>query len=354
MSHTKYRNIRFKPESLARIEQCNEIVERYQAQGLRLTLRQLYYQLVTINAVTNEEKSYKNLSTVVSDARLAGLMDWAAIEDRGRPPITPSEWNDLSRLVEAACHSYRLPRWKGQESYAELWVEKQALAGVLEPLAREFHVTLMVNKGYASQSSMYESAQRFLEACGAANDECETCSNTGDCAACEGSGELENDRHKTVRCWECKGKKVCADCEGSGYNLHVEPSYDRQPILFYLGDHDPSGEDMVRDVRARMEMFGLRGIRVEKLALTTAQVKQYKPPPNPAKLTDPRAAAYVREYGQKSWEVDALPPNVLATLIRDAFEEVLDLEKMDAVKLEEETDKAELRRATDKILKKKR
>ena len=134
-----------------RVAQCLAIIEEYAKQNLRLTLRQLYYQLVSRDVIPNNERSYKNLGTVLSKARLAGYVDWDAIEDRGRQPNQPQEWDDVQGLVESALRAYRLPRWRGQDRYCELWVEKEALAGVLEPMARKYHVTLMVNKGYSSQ-----------------------------------------------------------------------------------------------------------------------------------------------------------------------------------------------------------
>jgi hypothetical protein len=279
----KFKAVNFRAESLALIEMCNGIIEEYQGQGLRLTLRQLYYQLVSRNVVRNLEKSYRMLSHLVSEARLAGLMDWAAIEDRVRQPRKASEFEDLNELVEAALYSYRLPRWKSQPRYVELWVEKDALAGVLEPIAREFHVTMMVNRGYSSQSAMYESANRFI---------------------------------------------------GS----------QKPGVLFYLGDHDPSGEDMVRDIQSRLDLFGA-DVSVRKLALTMAQVEEHNPPPNPAKMSDPRAEGYVARHGDESWEVDALPPNVLAQIIRQAFRGVVNRPAMEAVKRQEEEDKTRLREA---------
>lgn len=278
-----FRDKRFTETSLARIDLCNEIIDDYLSQGLRLTLRQLYYQLVTRNAIVNREQDYKNLGTLVSDARLAGLMDWEAIEDRVRQPRRASEFANLDELVQAALDSYRLPRWATQKRYAELWVEKDALAGVLEPLSREYHVTLMVNRGYSSQSAMYESAQRFM-------------------------------------------------------------ATDKPGVLFYLGDHDPSGEDMVRDIQARLDLFGA-DVTVIKIALTRAQVDQYQPPPNPAKITDSRAAAYIALHGPSSWEVDALPPNVLADIVRAAFRAVVDVRAMNVIKRQETADKARLREA---------
>src|SRR5512138_282148 len=127
----KFKEVRFAEASRQRIEDCNGIIARYRKAGLRLTLRQLYYQLVTRNLLTNEEKSYKNLGSLLNDARLAGLVDCAAIDDRVRVPRLASEWDNVADLVETALDAYRRPRWEGQSVYAELWVEKDALAGVL-------------------------------------------------------------------------------------------------------------------------------------------------------------------------------------------------------------------------------
>lgn len=296
MSKQRFKDFNFRSDTLAMIIKANEVIRLYQASGLRLTCRQLYYQFVTRNWLPNTEKSYKRLLGIVSDGRLAGMIDWNAIEDRGRVPQAKSEFADLQELTEAALRSYRLPRWEGQKNYVELWVEKQALAGVLWPLAAEFHVTLMVNKGYSSQSAMYDSAQRFLGAC------------------------------------ECEGSLV------------------KQPVLLYLGDHDPSGEDMVRDIRDRLVMFGVESIDVRKVALTMEQIEEYNPPPNPAKMSDSRAAAYVEKHGEHSWEVDALPPDVLSQLIRDAFTELHDADLMAEMVQREDADKERLREAVKELV----
>ena len=269
------------------IEACNGIITQYQAQKLTLTLRQLYYQLVTKNVISNEERSYKTLGNLVSDGRLAGLIDWDAIEDRVRVPRIPQEFKDLPELVRAAHDAYRLPRWKGQENYVELWVEKDAISGVLAPLANQYHITLMVNRGYSSQSAMYEAANRF-------------------------KAEYIKSRKPDTKL--------------------------KQGRLLYLGDHDPSGEDMVRDISDRLEMFGADVI-VEKIALTMNQVQEYDPPPNPAKLTDSRSAGYIEKYGDSSWEVDALPPEVLHTIVKEAILNYVDLWRMQEVKRQEEVDK---------------
>lgn len=126
-----FRSVKFRAESLDRIRECNEIILGYQEEGLRLTLRQLYYQLVTRNLITNEEKSYKTLGSLVSDARLAGLMDWDAIEDRVRRARRAAEWNSIRDLIETAIYSFRLPRWEDQKGYVELWVEKGHAGGAV-------------------------------------------------------------------------------------------------------------------------------------------------------------------------------------------------------------------------------
>jgi hypothetical protein len=332
MAKEKFRSINFRPDSLAKIEQMDTIIDEYQQQGLRLTARQLYYQFVSRDLIPNKDTEYKKLTALLTDARYAGMLDWSAIEDRGREPSTPSEFENLKELTEAALRSYRLPRWKGQDTYVELWVEKQALAGVLAPIAREFHATLMVNKGYSSASAMKESAERIKTATTLDQD-------------------LLDDISKRIQ--------DATDDYGKGSDEHEEAlRYTRENIrdavrsavVLYLGDHDPSGEDMVRDIKVRLDEFGVIDLTVEKVGLTITQVKQYNPPPNPAKITDPRAADYIAKFGNSSWEVDALPPNVLTRLIRAAFARHIDKGLMDEVKAREEKDKTRLRAAVAKLV----
>jgi hypothetical protein len=291
----EFKSTNFRSDSLVLINHCNSIVEDYLSQGLKLTLRQLYYQLVTKNIIKNEERAYKNLSNIVSDGRLSGLIDWSAIEDRIRIPAIPSEWENLKDLVDAALYSYRLPRWSGQENYIELWVEKDALAGVLHPLARKYHITMMVNRGYSSQSAMYEASKRIIE--------------------------------KGLNRTECR--------------------------ILYLGDFDPSGEDMVRDIRDRMLMFGVNvdvNFDIHKIALTLDQVKKYNPPPNPTKRTDPRSRDFIQKYGASSWEVDAINPSELQKIITSEILAYLDIDGMNIIVDKENRDKERLSKAVEKIM----
>ena len=332
MACERFRTTNFKPESAAKIVKMNEIIEEYQGQGLRLTARQLYYQFVSRGLIPNQPAEYKKLTALLTDARYAGLVDWDSIEDRGREPNTPSEWSDLKSLTESALRSYRLPRWETQRSYVELWVEKQALAGVLEPLAREHHVTLMVNKGYSSASAMKESAERIKS---------KTIMNS------ERLDEIETELRECSDKYGQPSYEYTKLSERLGLELNADIL--RKSHIFYLGDHDPSGEDMVRDIAVRLREFGVLRLSVDKIALTMDQVEEYDPPPNPAKITDPRAAGYIAKYGPHSWEVDALPPNVLAQLIRDAFARVIDLQAMNKIKKQEEVDKKRLREVVAEI-----
>ena len=157
---------RFRADSLELIDSCEEIIEQYQAKGLRLTLRQLYYQLVSGNIVENTERVYKKIGNLVSRARLAGLLDWDAIEDRIRLPRKQSQWYSPKSIMQSAISSYRLDRWEGQPEHVELWVEKDAIAGILTPVADRHHVTMMVNPGlqqpvgHVRRSPAYPQCQR--------------------------------------------------------------------------------------------------------------------------------------------------------------------------------------------------
>ncbi len=310
MALIEYRPKRFNHQSQIVIDRCNVVIEKYMDMGITMTLRQLYYQMIAqdlfpsswIDAAYNAKnglppdtkntvKNYQRLSKLISEARLAGLVDWDAIEDRGRRPQRAAEWSTLQDGVDSLHAQFRLPRWKDQEHYVELWVEKDALASVLWPIAHRHHITLMINKGYSSQSAMWTSSNRFIEA-----------SRDG-----------------------------------------------KYTTLLYLGDFDPSGEDMVRDITERMVMFGVQELDVIKVALTKEQIRRYNPPPNPAKVTDPRAKKYIAEHGKQSWEVDALPPEVLNQLMEREMAGYVNGPKMEAVKKKEEELKTALKKVTAKI-----
>jgi len=265
MPTIRYVERKFSPRSLEWIARANTIIAEYIAQRYKLTLRQLYYQFVSREFIPNTIQSYKNLGGVVSDARLAGMIDWDAIEDRTRNLRSLNFCGNPQELLSACAEQYRTDRWEGQPHYCEVWVEKEALIGVLEGVCNELRIPYFACRGYVSQSEIWSAAQRLIT--------------------------IESDARET----------------------HV----------MHLGDHDPSGIDMSRDSADRLRLFG-PGVSVERIALNMDQIQEYGPPPNPAKLTDARYAGYKARFGDESWELDALEPAVTVALIREAVEKLID------------------------------
>lgn len=282
----------FSAGSHALIDKANAIITEYQAQGFDLTLRQLYYQFVARGFIANKQTEYKRLGSVINDARLAGLIDWNAIEDRTRNLRAVSHWDTPADIIASAAASFRVDKWAKQDVRPEVWIEKDALTGVIEGVCRELDVPYFSCRGYTSQSEMWSAAMRFR-----------------------------------------------------AYAIAGQDSH-----IFHFGDHDPSGMDMSRDIEDCIRLFlGSRSGQFEftRLALLNDQIEQYDPPPNPAKLTDSRAEGYIREYGDESWELDALEPSVIADLIRDAIEPLKDPEVWAQTVEEEESDRKRLALASE-------
>lgn len=354
MSKQQYRAVNFGADKLSIITQADGIISEYG--GQKLSARQVYYRFIggdllpaswidaEYNAkhnlppdTKNTPKNYQRLIGMLVDARYAGLISWDAIEDRGRDPSVPSEWDSVDDIVDAAVEQFRLPRWKDQPRHVELWVEKDALAGVLGPIARRWHVPLAVNKGYSSASAMKAAADRMLAALGVTVQ-----------VQCDGCADDFDYRYPDGTCKGC-GKKTGAmyrynDDDG---NEH-DGSFDKEVRVLYLGDHDPSGEDMVRDIRDRLTEFGVPNLTVEKIALTMPQIRRFNPPPNPAKVTDSRAKAYIEKFGNQSWEVDALPPREMNRLVEQSISRNVDKKLMDAVVAREDAERERVRAAIEK------
>jgi len=243
------------------------IVNDYVGKGYSMTVRQVYYQLVAKNILPNTPASYTRTSKILNTARREGHIAWESIVDRVRVPVMPRQFESMHHFVNEIKRSYRRHRWEDQRHYVEVMVEKEALAGILVPITQKYHVSLLVNKGYASASAMHDVASRMAYEAGIRQKECH---------------------------------------------------------ILYLGDHDPSGMDMVRDIQDRLVGFGAPS-HVSRIALTFDQIEQYRPPPNPAKITDPRSKQYRQEYGNGSWELDALDPEVLAEILEINIRKYLDV-----------------------------
>lgn len=242
----------FRDKSLALINAANEIIDEYRAQGFTLTLRQLYYQFVARDLIPNTMRSYKSLGNTINDARLAGLIDWLSIEDRTRNVVSLAHWDSPADIISTCRDQYRRDLWADQARRVEVWIEKEALTGVIDRVCRKLDVPYFACRGYVSQSEQWRAYQRSL---------------------------------------------------------------DDDILILHFGDHDPSGIDMTRDNDDRLNRVFGGNVEMRRVALNMNQVEQYNPPPNPAKQTDSRFESYAQEFGDESWELDALEPSVINDLI---------------------------------------
>jgi hypothetical protein len=140
MPKIRYENIKIRMGGLALIQKINSIIAEYDQAGYSLTLRQVYYQLVARGIIPNNERSYKNVGKLISQGRLAGLIDWYAIEDRTRYIRSLSHWNEPGEIVASAARQYRIDLWDTQPQYVEVWVEKDALIGIIEQVAERHDI----------------------------------------------------------------------------------------------------------------------------------------------------------------------------------------------------------------------
>jgi len=277
----QFRTNRIRPERQSMIDAVNIILQDYHSQGYKLTLRQLYYQLVAQDTIPNNTKEYSRLSQTCVIGRMNGLIDWDMIEDRIRIPYLEYYANSPQDAIEDILRQYKRDRQEGQPKHIEIWTEKDAVSNILKRISKKFHVRLMINRGYSSCSAMYQTYNRF-------------------------------------------------------YNI------DKEQVILYVGDHDPSGLDMLRDIQERLYEFGALNFKLIPVALTMSQINQFKPPPNPTKISDPRAKWYINKFGNTSWELDALSPKTLETVIKVAVISCLDISQYNNIVKQENKDKTKL------------
>lgn len=289
-----FADFNFRTSSMEMIRQANGIIAEYQKEGLTLTLRQLYYQFVSRDLLPNNQKSYDNLGRTISNARIAGLIDWDSIEDRTRFLRGLTHWENPANMIETRARQYAIDMWANQEIRPEVWIEKDALVGVIESVCQRNDVDYFACRGYVSQSELYAAGKR-----------------------------IEARRLETGQA----------------------------TVVIHLGDHDPSGLDMTRDNLERLEMFSGGGVEVRRIALNYDQVQKYNPPPNPAKMTDSRVGEYIAKHGYESWELDALEPRVLQRLIQRTIDEYKDADAWNERFEQLEKDKATLKEIVDNLKK---
>jgi hypothetical protein len=280
------------------VDRSADLVKGYLASGIRPTLRQVHYRLASlqVGGYQNTVNCYKSLSRKLVDARKDDRIPWNGLADH----IRKRQWHkldeniDFKEVLESYIDDLGTDPWENQAKHLVIWIEKDALAELVSDVAKRFYVPVCVGRGYSSWTFIHD-------------------------------------------------------------NLDI--LNDPGAIILYLGDHDPSGLDIERSLGKAIEYFRT-GVDVaglfkdflggsdilkfgngccRRLALTHEQVQAHKLLPNPTKQADSRAGAYVAQYGDQCWELDALDPTVLKALVTQAIDAEIDKEAWTAVESDNQT-----------------
>ncbi|MDP8931106.1 MAG: hypothetical protein M3O70_21665 [Actinomycetota bacterium] len=226
-----------------------------------MTVRQIFYQATTLGVVAKTEAEYKGtVVRLLTEMRRSGELPFGWIADNTRWMRKPTSHSSLDQALQRTAEAYRRSLWDDQDVYVEIWLEKEALAGVVFDITSEWDVPLMVTRGYPSLTYLYEAAEQI------------------------------------------EGKSKSA-------------------YIYYLGDHDPSGVDISRNVEERLREFAPDAdITFERLAVEPWQISAWGLPSRPTKTTDTRA----KHFDGESVEVDAISPADLRAIVRTAIEQHVD------------------------------
>lgn len=246
-----------------------------------MTIRQLFYRLVSVGSLANSRSDYQRLSVVMSKARNDNRCEFDWIVDRSRPEYSPNVWRDAAGYGRAIQKSYRKDYWAMQPNHVELWSEKDSVIGSIEELTNQLGITVRVGRGFLSTTRIHEIAQQFLG--------------------------LE------------------------------------KPIsVFYIGDHDPSGREIEDNARHRVGEYGV-DFDLERLAIHAEDITEWGLPPLRIKDSDTRAKQFRTYHGEDCVELDALPVGELRRRIREAVQGKLDHQAWDRAIVVEEIEIANIR-----------
>ena len=244
----------------------------------RMTVRQLFYQLVTRGVIEKTDQMYDKVERATTWLRRAGELDYDKIVDGSRQRHRVAQWNGIPSALEALRSQYRRDRWVTQPVRVEVWTEKHALAGIIEPICDEYGVPFVAVRGTVSMSLTYESAM-----------------------AMKRSGK---------------------------------PSK-----IFYVGDHDPTGREIDEVIQRHLSEHE-SDHEFKRIAALPSQIKRYKLLTRPPKRSDNRLAKFVKQFGSDQCvEADALRPDVLERLIRSSIEACISWDewrRFDAIEKEEQ------------------
>ena len=265
MAKIKYLTDYVRKSDLKIIGQAKPILAEYANAGYRVTLRQLHYQFVARGYLPNTKATYDKICGAMLRGRMEGMVDWDVIEDRTRILRFRPQWDDPADILRACAAQFHVDYWKNQKCRAEIWIEKDALLGVIEDTCKHWDCAYFSCRGYPSTSELHETSLRIK-----------------------------------------RFKKMGQDFK-----------------ILYCGDHDPSGLNMCNSIVRTLGDFRT-DFQFKRIALNMDQIERFTPPPNPVKESDSRAEAYIAKYGEECWELDTLPPHELNRIVESEIIECID------------------------------
>lgn len=245
-----------------------------------MTVRQVFYQATVHNLVEKSEAGYNKVQTDLVQMRKSGDLPYAWLADNTRMQRKPRTFDNVEQALQDTARLYRKALWNDADCYVEIWLEKDALSGVVYPVTNKYDVPLMVARGYASLSFLHSAAEYI--------------------------GEID------------------------------VPTY-----IYHLGDFDPSGVNAGEKIEQTLrEMAPHAQIHFERIAVNEAQIKMWRLPSRPTKQSDSRA----KGFGNISVELDAIPPDDLRDLVQTAIEKHLPSREFAILKAAEASERDIIRR----------
>jgi hypothetical protein len=247
-----------------------------------ITLRGLFYQLVSAGWLpSTDKKHYDRTKLVMKTLRESKIVPFSWLVDNLRATDKPSSWSGLEDFAETVRDAYRKDFWGRMPSYVHIICEKDAIAGVLQPITRQYDVRLSPIRGYASISFAAEIAD----------------------------------------IWNRITKPIFA---------------------FYLGDFDPSGFDLERDIREKLTRYCKHPFIWTRLAVNREDFATFDLIPLEAKKKDRRYAKFVAEHGAECAEMDAIPADELRQRVERSILHHVDQTKWERLQRTEQLEKETL------------
>jgi hypothetical protein len=263
----------------ARTQPLRDAITLVAADYKQMTIRQLYYQLVSRGVIDKTEQAYKRVCDISGQMRLNGTLPYRKIADGSRARYKPYSFGGLAEALEVTSNAYRRNLWIDQPTHVEIWCEKDALTGVIKPICDEYCVPYVATRGFPSLTLLYESAIEMI----------------------------------------ARGKPT---------------------KVYYFGDHDASGQAISQNLEQKMRDHGA-DMSVQRVGLLQWHIKAFSLPTRPSKTSDKRTPKFAAEYGDECVELDALPPHILTSWVQTAIIRNIDQQllhnTLEIEKLERET-----------------